>query len=114
MILLYILLSRLLGTILIEICCAFIVGVRKMKDYLNIILVNIVTNPVLVIMVFTVRSKFGILPSYGLLLMLELLAFLIEGKIYSKYLEYKKINHYKLSFILNITSFIIGLLANYM
>ena len=101
----YILLYCLSLTTIIECIGAFILGVRYKKDLINIVLVNILTNPVLVMLLICCNSK----EMYVfLLIILEILAFLIEGIIYKKVLFYKKIKPFVLSLILNIMSYTIG------
>ena len=90
-------LRALLFTIIIEVTIAFFLGYRK-KDLLNVMLVNIMTNPI----VTSIPVYFNIR-----------LAFLSEGYVYSKYLDNKKMNFYKLSAILNMSSYLIGILINY-
>ena len=98
----------LLLTITVEIVFALILRVRKKKDLVNIILVNIITNPIVVIMPVFMDYQFGRLYYYISLVILEVLAFLVEGFIYKKYLEYKRINPFLLSLILNVLSYTIG------
>ena len=45
-------------------------------------------------------------------IILEITAFLVEGLIYKKTLEYKRINGFLLSLILNISSYVLGILIN--
>ena len=82
----------LLSTMLIECLIAFILKVRNKKDYLNIILVNILTNPILVSLTITIRYLIGFKLEKIATISLEILAFIVEGLIYKKVLEYKKIN----------------------
>ena len=99
-------------TIIIEGLLAFILGVRKKKDFLNIILVNIVTNPIVVTVPYLVYIVFNYNIYKYSIYVLEVLAFLIEGLIYLKVLDYKKISPFILSAILNLTSYGLGLLLD--
>ena len=99
-------------TIIIEGLLALILGVRKRKDFLNIVLVNIVTNPIVVTVPFLIFILFGFRIYKYSIYILEVLAFLIEGLIYSKVLDYKKINPIVLSAILNLSSYGFGLLID--
>jgi hypothetical protein len=99
-------------TIIIEGLLAFILGVRKKKDFLNIILVNIVTNPIVVTVPYLVFMLFGFRIYKYSIYILEVLAFLIEGLIYYKVLDYKKINPFIISAILNLSSYGLGLLLD--
>ena len=113
MILLSLLGSTLIGTIIIELFFAFVLGVRDKNDFLNIILSNIMTNPLLVIFTLLIKARYGNSIYYLVLFIMEIVAVLIEERVYDKYLNYKKIRAYKLSLILNLSSFLIGLVFNY-
>lgn len=99
-------------TILIELIVALILKVRDKKDILNIILVNTMTNPLLVSLTvyITYNRIFNRILS---VIILELLVVLIEGFTYKKVLKYKKINPFILSLILNASSYFIGEIINY-
>lgn len=101
----YILFYCLISTIIIECIGAFILGIRNKKDFINIILVNVLTNPVLVMTLICFNGKNMYIIC---LIILEFLAFLIEGLIYKKVLMHKKIKPFVLSLILNIMSYTIG------
>ena len=107
-----IMIKCLLCTIVIECIIGYIIGVRDKKDILNIILVNIVTNPIVVSIPIYVMLKYGIDARYKVLIVLEILAFLTEGIIYSKVLKTKKINPFIISLILNLGSYFIGEVIN--
>lgn len=98
----------LVSTIIIETLFAFIFMVRNKKDFLNITLVNIMTNPIVVIIPTYIGLKYGLTYRNIALIILEILTVLVEGFVYHKYLEYKKINPYLLSFLLNLLSYLIG------
>jgi hypothetical protein len=99
-------------TIVIEVLVALLLKVRNKKDILNIVLVNILTNPLLVSLTNLISINYGLELAYISLFTFELLAVFVEGFIYKKYLEYDKINHYLLSAILNLISYLAGLLIN--
>ena len=103
----------LLLTIIIELILALILGVRDKKDIVNVILVNVITNPIVVLIPIIIYIKFGGLFSRISLLILEVLTVVVEGLIYKKVLKYKKINWFLLSLILNVASFLIGEVINY-
>ena len=98
-------------TIVIEISFAFILKYRN-KDLVNVLLVNILTNPLLNSIIVAINYYYGLKYRNIALLILEILVVIIEGFIYQKYLDRKKINGYLLSLILNIASYGIGLLIN--
>lgn len=99
----------LILTIFLETFLAIILKVRTKKDILNIILVNILTNPIVVIVPFLL-NRYGRYARNISLFILELLTFITEGYIYQKTLKYQKIKPYTLSLILNLFSFGMGLL----
>ncbi len=97
-------------TIFSEVLLAIVLGIRKKKDIINIILVNILTNPLLVSITVAINFYLGIKARHTSLFLLEILAFLVEATIYKKVLENKKINPYLLSLLLNVFSYIVGLI----
>ncbi len=109
---LIILISCLFFTIAIETSLALILQVRNKKDLINVILVNVITNPIVVILPYVVGIIYNMKYRLILLAILELWAFLLEGFFYKKYLIYKKINPYILSLILNICSYLLGDVIN--
>lgn len=106
-----IMLICLSSTIVIELIMSLLLGIRNKKDILNVILVNIMTNPLVVsiLMYITYNRLFNTTIS---IIILEILVVLIEGFAYKKVLTFNKINPYILSLILNISSYFIGGLLN--
>ena len=102
----------LLCTIIIECIIGFIIGVRSKKDFINIILANIVTNPIVVSVPIYVMINYNYNARYSTLYILEVLAVIVEGFIYSKVLNYKKINPFLISLILNLGSYFVGEVIN--
>ncbi len=100
----------LVATIVIELCVALILGVKKRKDLLNVILVNIVTNPIVVTVPVYFNYVYGLQARNIVLYILEILTVIVEGFIYKKVLDYKKINPFILALILNISSYVSGLI----
>ena len=98
-------------TIIVEVLLAVIMGYRK-KDLVNVLLVNILTNPLLNSLVVYVNFYYGLKYRNIALLILEIIVVLIEGFIYQKYLQKRKINGYILSFILNTASYLLGIVIN--
>lgn len=98
----------LMLTILIEVVVSLLLKVKKLKDILNIILVNVLTNPLVVSITFMLNAFYGVKYYYISLIILEILAVTIEGIIYKKYLDYKIINPFILSIILNLVSYLFG------
>lgn len=97
-------------TLLFEIGFALILGLRKPKDLLLVFLVNVLTNPPLVLFLnlFSLRHE---VPWY-LILTLETAVVLTEGFLYRKRLEYTRISPFLLSFILNFISYTGGLIIS--
>ncbi len=101
-------------TILIETVVAMVLRIRNKKDLLNVILVNFMTNPIVVSLPIYIMVKMGLHARYVVTIVLELLAFIIEGFVYKKYFKYDKINPFIVSFILNFSSYFIGKIINYL
>lgn len=101
----------LIITLVVECLFAFLLGYRK-KDLLNVLLVNILTNPLVNSITIMINVYYGVRYRNIALLVLEILALVVEGMIYSKYLEKRKINGYLLSLILNASSYLIGIWIN--
>lgn len=106
-----IMLICLSSTIVIELIMSLLLGIRNKKDILNVILVNIMTNPLVVsiLMYITYNRLFNTTIS---IIILETLVILTEGFTYKKVLTFDKINPYVLSLILNISSYFIGRVLN--
>ena len=102
----------LLITIIIEIIFALLLKIRDKKDILNILLVNIVTNPLVVSVPVLFNVVYGLFERNICLLILEILAVLLEGIVYKKYLNFKKINPFILSILLNLSSYLVGEIIN--
>ena len=101
----------LVMTIVIECGIAFILGYRK-KDLLNVLLVNILTNPIVSTLPVYFNYYHGLRARNTCLYILEGLVLIVEGFIYVKVLKRRKINGFILSFILNLSSYLIGLLIS--
>lgn len=99
-------------TIVIEVFVAFVLHYRK-KDLINVLLVNVITNPLVVSIPVYINVKYGLLERNIVLIIMEIMTIIVEGYIYSRFNERKKINPYILSFILNLSSYMIGVLINY-
>ena len=108
-----VMLRCLILTIIIECGIALVIGYRK-KDLLNVLLVNVLTNPLLNSVIVYINVYYGLKYRNIALYLLEILVVIVEGFIYQKYLDNRKINGYILSLILNISSYVIGLIFNYL
>ena len=105
-------LTSLFFTELIELLWAVILQVKNKRDYFNVFLVNILTNPILVSVTFAINIFYGKMIKNYFLLLFEIVVIFIEGLIYQKNLYYKKINGYFLSLILNFMSFFFVIFIN--
>lgn len=101
-------------TIFIEMFISYIFKVRNIKDFINILLVNIITNPMVVTIPVYINIKYGLFERNIILFLLEILTILVEGFVYKKYLDYRKISPFVLSIILNFSSYFLGEIINYM
>ena len=108
----FIMLKCLICTIIIEIVIALILKIKDKKDLINILLVNILTNPIVVSIPVLILFIYGKKYSYITLYILEIITVITEGFIYKKVLKYKKINPYLISLILNLGSYLIGEIIN--
>lgn len=109
----YIMCKCLILTIIIETIVALIIGIRNKKDILNIILVNILTNPLVTSIPVYFNIKYGVLERDIALIILEVFTVIIEGIIYIKFLKFKKINSILISIYLNACSYFIGEIVNF-
>ena len=106
-----VMLRCLIITIVVECGFALILGYRK-KDILNVFLVNVLTNPLLNSLVVFINFYYGLKWRNISLYVFEIIVLFVEGIIYQKYLEKRKINGFILSLLLNLASYGIGLLIN--
>lgn len=102
----------LAATITIELLFALAFGVRK-KNLGIVVLAQIITNPLVVLISnFTLYSS-GFSAYYVSMAILEVIAFIAEGLIYTSFFEKNinrnKMNPFLLSLLLNLFSFLIGM-----
>ena len=108
---LMIFLKPLFLTILFEGTGAFFLGVRDARDQLLILLVNIVTNPLLVLFSVILMYHLGIDRAYLITyLILEPIVVYAEYRFYRTYLSTEK-DPFRLSLLLNIISVTGGILC---
>lgn len=98
-------------TIVIEIIIAIILK-YKGKDLLNVLLVNVITNPLLNSVVVAINYYYGLRTRNIFLIFLEISVIVFEGYMYKRYLINRRINGYLLSTILNVSSYVLGILIN--
>lgn len=106
--LLYALALSLVLTVALELGFFFLTGKRDKKDVSLVVLVNVVTNPA-VVLSYWLLIRYTNLPGAVMLIPLELFAVLCEGCYYKKYgRDFKR--PYLFSFAANAFSFGTGLL----
>ena len=101
------LLLALILTLLTESSVAFITGVRGRRQFAVIIIMNIMTNPLINIVLRLLKLS-GV-PYYITVFILEMAVVFIEGLIMKKNCTILPMNPYLLSLILNLSSFTVGL-----
>ena len=97
-------------TLLFEGLLALLFGFRKPKDFLLVALVNIITNPPLVLTLNLLQRYDPQLISIPVILLLELGAVTAEWLLYRRGLEYRRLPPLVLSLLLNTLSYFGGLL----
>lgn len=102
----------LILTEIFEIFISLILGVRKPKDVLTILAVNMLTNPIVVLLANIVKALNNSYIYYIVILIAEITVIITEGMIYRKLLDYNKISGMKLSIINNLLSYLSGIVIN--
>ena len=92
----------LVFTLLVELTVTYLLGFRNKKLFMLILTVNILTNPFLNFIVYSYTFTF-----FEIILM-ELLVVVVEG-LFLKYTHSKNLPYFKLAFVMNASSFLIGL-----
>lgn len=95
-------------TILIELFVLFLLGFKDKRLYLAITLINLITNPILNITIFlshNLINSFG----YFYVLFLEALVVVSEYLMLKLTFKQSKIQFFRLSFVLNASSFLFGI-----
>jgi len=101
----------LLLTIVLEVGFFYVSGKRHKKDLLLVVMVNIFTNPI-VVMSYWLAMIFTSLSVVFVLIPLEIFAVLAEGRYYSKYgHDFKR--PYLFSAIANLFSYSTGMLIQH-
>lgn len=100
----------LIGTLLIEVTLALALGVRGWDDIEKVILINILTNPVLVTILFLLnRMRVDVKAIFVIQLGLEVVVVILEGMYYKRKLQKERMNPFLLSMVLNAVSYGAGL-----
>lgn len=110
---LLIILKPLIPTIIIESIVAYILKIRNKDELINIALINIITNTILTLIIQSIVYYFGIdsinVLTYIIVPILEIIIIVIESILFKKYLKESR-NYIVISFILNISSYIGGII----
>lgn len=105
-------LARNLAVVLItEPLFGFLFGARNPKKIITLSLINIITNPIVVLTALSLSVFFPFMQIPGLFL-LEGFAVFSEGLMFSKFDTFDKKNPYLISLALNCISFTAGKLIN--
>lgn len=120
---LLIILKPLLLTIVIETIIAYFLNIKTKKELINIILINVITNTLLTLFIYcyvylitlnTSYETYGnsilliVLLIFIIIPILELIIVFVEYKLFKKFLIGDR-NYLLISFILNIGSFLGGI-----
>ena len=104
----------LILTIVIEVTLSLIIGLRDTDNIEKVILVNILTNP---LVVTTTNIVYLLSQSYIfrniVLGFLEVAVIFVEGFLFKKLLKDFKINSYLFALYLNGISFLLGIIINH-
>lgn len=99
------------STIVIEGVLAFLWGLRSRSQQLIVLLANVMTNPLLVSLVYAITFRFGAGAYNIATAILETLVVLAEGFVYKRMLPEQK-HPFALSLFCNASSFLIGVGLN--
>lgn len=102
----------LLLTVMAEVALGFVLGVRKKRDIVNVVLVNVLTNPFASSVPFVINFFRGLRARNIAVACLEVFALVTEALIYKKVLDFKRIQPFLLSLLLNAFSFLLGEVIN--
>lgn len=99
-------------TLILELAGAGILGMRKWRDFLLVALVNILTNPLLGLILDGIYLGQGRYPGWYIILPLEAAVVITEGLLYRGRLVYRKIKPFLLSLLLNGISYLGGVMVS--
>ena len=102
-----ILINNLLIVFVIETPIAILLGARKINKIATVLLVNVITNPIVVFLSLMAVLHIGKW-STAVLILLEIFAVLVEGFVFSKCKTFEKKNPWLMSLGLNAASFLVG------
>lgn len=99
-------------TIIVELALARIKKVKNRDDQYSVILVNCLTNPIVVCLTNMSRALDNVFVTNSVLLFLEIAAVCVEGHLFKRWLKTIRMNPYLFSLYLNGCSFSFGLLLS--
>lgn len=99
-------------TLALETAGAGLLGLRTGKDFLLVVLVNILTNPLLGLILDGIYLGLGIYPRWYIIVPLEAAVVAVEGLLYRGRLTCEKRNPFLLSLLLNGISYLGGLMVS--
>lgn len=99
-------------TVLLELGLAALLGVRSRRDYVNLFLAQVITNPLAVVLAVLASAYLTRGGYIAAVFVLEVSAVIAEGLLYRRALEYRRISPLPFSLILNAFSFGAGALLN--
>jgi hypothetical protein len=99
----------LILTIIIETFVVYMLGFRSKKFLWSVVMVNVITNPALN---FLLSQTVDLYLSFGMnyILILEAIVVVVEYLILKTLFRQEKIPFFQLSFVMNGSSFLLGLL----
>ena len=98
----------LIFTIIIELSVIYLLGFREKLLFYSLIIINILTNPLLNFIVNRLNETY-IDFNFLHIILLEILVVIIEWLLLKLVIKSKQLPLFKISFIINATSFLIGL-----
>ena len=108
------LIISLVLTVFIEVTVALLLGIRGEKNIETIIWINCITNPVVVGTTnLTYMLSNNMMIRNMVLAILEVAVVFVEGFLIKKYLDNPKCKPYLYAFVLNATSFGLGVIFSF-
>ena len=107
---LFLMLLALLLTIAVELLVAFFLGFRKKEELYAIIAINLITNPVLNFLIQLNYQLNIISSSFELIIVLEVIVVIVEFLLLFFMLRQDKKKLFIVSLLINLASFLFGLL----
>ena len=107
---LFLIVTALLATIIIEITVAIFAGFKKKEELLTIFGINLITNPIVNYSILIIAQLTQVIFSTSILLVFEIIIVIIEAKILAIVLKKDTKEMLLLSIYMNAASFLFGLL----